>query len=607
MGRKVFCFAFTFLLIVLLLVSCSDKTDEELVDLKINISFGEGRGMMLGSEAPNRQSIIWTYKLTKHDKGMTWGEGSEALLNGTLKVSQGIWWVDIWGYRDSECREVVYAGGGEGTVGPEGGILSVTVSTITDPSKANSLDPSKEPKSTADLVLGNLVTEKDIQLDLAKYVSWIVDGKEIERWNVNAGEETFGNIQGHIYTNEGVLVTDDTEVVVEVPSGIHDIQVLVITEKNEVISSMLWEKKTLEMNCAHKISGVLPVKYVDYLDFFDITPSWENVGDDQIIIGYGYNVKDDQPMIKEYPIPVYVDELKEKYTSDELNLRCFTIGSGEKIPDNIKEIVIGKNAQLKEQDNVNRVRFDLSATSIKYWQMYRCQGVAEVIIHEGIRDIQNWGISAKNTTVIKLPASLDYLGYSALSNPYYYKLIFKNPNGWMIGGEAIDSEILSDPSTAASFYNSNRGKHWYRVQNERECVAVIENYSWLESSLSSPLEDYRCYQTQMKKTSSATAYLKIVFFNDGDKSVYIRHDSPCEDDCIIAMELNTDISAGINSEATYKCSIASLDNSLDAYDVVTYTGVKAGDFCYVGFQTNGDASVEHGEGYVLIKDKVKVV
>ena len=39
MGRKAFYFALTFLLVVFLLVSCSDKTDEELVDLKINISF----------------------------------------------------------------------------------------------------------------------------------------------------------------------------------------------------------------------------------------------------------------------------------------------------------------------------------------------------------------------------------------------------------------------------------------------------------------------------------------------------------------------------------------------------------------------------------------
>ena len=170
MGRRIFCFALPLLFIVLLFVSCSDKADDMLVDLDINISVNEPRGMMLGSEVPDRESIIWTYKLTKHDKGMTWGEGDEALLNGTLKVSQGVWWADIWGYRDSGCREVVYAGGGEGAVGPEGGVLRVTVSTVTDPSLANSLDPSKEPKNTAELILGNLVSEKDVQLDKAKYL-----------------------------------------------------------------------------------------------------------------------------------------------------------------------------------------------------------------------------------------------------------------------------------------------------------------------------------------------------------------------------------------------------------------------------------------------------
>ena len=600
MGRKAFYFALTFLLIVLLLVSCSDKTDEELVGLKINISFGEGRGIMLGSEAPNRESIIWTYKLTKHDKGMTWGEGDEALLNGTLKVSQGVWWVDIWGYRDSECREVVYAGGGEGNVGPEGGILSVTVSTITDPSKAKSLDPSKEPKSTAELVLGNLVTEKDVQLDLAKYVSWRVDGKEIERWNVNAGEETFGNIQGHIYTKEGVLVTDDTEVVVEVPSGIHDIQVLVITEKNEVISSMLWEKKALEMNCAHKISGVLPVKYVDYLDFFDINPSWENVGDDQIIIGYAYNVNDNQPMIKEYPIPVYVDKLKEKYTSDELNLRSVVINSEEKISPISKSAWIGKEAKLFYEDSLGRVSFSPSATSIKYEQMNYCIGVDEVIVPEGIRDIQYHGISAKTGAVIELPASLDYISVAGLSSKSYAKIIFKNPNGWMIGDEAIDSEVLSDPVTAATFYYERGGNYWRRVQDERDCVAEIKNNSWVESGLSSPLEDYRCYQTQMEKSPYSNAYIRIVFLNDGNHTIYIRHDSPYEDDYISASEVNS-------STSTYKCTTASFDNSLDAYDSVTYEGVKAGDYCSIEFRTYGGSSVDHGEGYVLIQDKVKVV
>ena len=82
MGRRIFCFTLPLLFVVLFLVSCNDRTDEMLVDLDINIAFDEVRGMMLGSEVPNRESIKWTYKLTKHDKGMTWGEGDEALLKG---------------------------------------------------------------------------------------------------------------------------------------------------------------------------------------------------------------------------------------------------------------------------------------------------------------------------------------------------------------------------------------------------------------------------------------------------------------------------------------------------------------------------------------------
>ena len=598
MGRRIFCFALPLFFIALLFVSCSDKADDMLVDLDINISVDEPRGMMLGSEVPDRESIIWTYKLTKHDKGMTWGEGDEALLNGTLKVSQGVWWADIWGYRDSGCREVVYAGGGEGAVGPEGGVLRVSVSTVTDPSLANSLDPSKEPKNTAELILGNLVSEKDVQLDKAKYLDWKVDGKEVASWSVKAEGETFGNIQGHLYSN-GVLVTEDTEIVVEIPAGIHDIQAVLTDERGGVLSSMLWEDKVLEMNCVHRISGVMPVQYLDYLDFYDIKFSWDDVADDQIVVGFAYDVYDNQPKIENNPIPVYVDELKDEYTTDELNFRCFTIESGEDITGNVQGIWIGKNAILGYHDIVDRVRFDPSATSIKYRQMNLCQSVDEVVIHEGIRDIQYYGISAENNTEIELSASLDYLDSYALSNKSYGKIIFKNPEGWMIGGELIDSEILSDPVSAAALYDEKKGSFLYRVQDERDCVAVIQSDIWIESSLSSPLENYSCYQTQLEGTTYSNASFKIVFLNDGDHTIYIRHDSPCEEDYIKVSELNS-------STEFYKCSTASFGNSLASYDAITYEGVKAGDYCNVMFKTNGILG-EHGEGYVLVQDKVKVV
>ena len=65
--------------------------------------------------------------------------------------------------------------------------------------------------------------------------------------------------------------------------------------------------------------------------------------------------------------------MKEKYTSDELNLRCFTIGSGEKIPDNIKEKIIdnirqytiNKGYKIKEIDGI-KVYYEDG------WALIRC-------------------------------------------------------------------------------------------------------------------------------------------------------------------------------------------------------------------------------------------
>ena len=49
MGRRIFCFALPLLFIALLFVSCSDKADDMLVDLDINISVNEPRFIIIGS------------------------------------------------------------------------------------------------------------------------------------------------------------------------------------------------------------------------------------------------------------------------------------------------------------------------------------------------------------------------------------------------------------------------------------------------------------------------------------------------------------------------------------------------------------------------------
>ena len=116
--------------------------------------------------------------------------------------------------------------------------------------------------------------------------------------------------------------------------------------------------------------------------------------------------------------------------------------SGTGLDDCRQDAWIGKDAVLGDDSSLYGVRFDPLATSIKYEQMNSCGNVEEVIIHEGIRDIQSYGICALRASVIEIPSSVDFMDYKAFSNDYFDEMIFKNPEGWMIDGEAIDSEIL---------------------------------------------------------------------------------------------------------------------------------------------------------------------
>lgn len=604
------CILFTCLFVF---VSCSESRVEQLVDLLVSVALDDSRSMTLGSEAPSRDSITWTYKLTKMDSGMNLGEGDEALLEGSVKVSPGRWQIEVWGYRDSECREVVYVGKGEGDVGVGGSTLRVVASTTTDPLSANSLDPSKEPKDTAELILGNLKTEKDVQLDLATYVYWKVDGKVIAQWAVRAGEDTMGNLQGHLYTKDGELITDETEIVVEVPAGVHDIQVYLQDVEGGVLSSLFWENKELEMNCVHRFNGTMPVKYLDYVYIFDVIPSWDLVPKDHMVVGFAYNLYEDEPKLEKYPLPVYVEEIKEIYTCEELNLRSYSINPLNERGGN-GEVWLNINAKIPyPYSSIYKVRFNPSSIYINRNQTWNCTTLEEVVIHEGIRGIRDSGIGAGIEEIV-LPASLDYLEKSALRTSTLTRLVFKNPEGWFIDGEAVSSETLSNPEAAADFYKENMYSNWYRVQEERECTVVLKlgdlnrYIPWEESDIESPLDGYTCYESKLEGTRNIySSNIKIVFLNDGDHTIYMRYESQDSQESIFASSLNySSIPGAVTSATKYVCATPSYGTSLDSYCSFTYEGVKAGDYCYITIRKNSNEG-DCVKGYVLAPDKVEIV
>ena len=115
------------------------------------------------------------------------------------------------------------------------------------------------------------------------------------------------------------------------------------------------------------------------------------------------------------------------------------------------------------------------------------------------------------------------------------------------------------------------------------------------------------YQVAGKELTRTTE--GVVSLNLGAGTAIVYGDAVNNADYTVSASGTIVLSASeLNSSTnTYKCTKASFDNSLDAYYSVTYEGVKAGDYCYVEFQTRGGSSVDHGEAYVLIQDKVKVV
>ena len=88
--------------------------------------------------------------------------------------------------------------------------------------------------------------------------------------------------------------------------------------------------------------------------------------------------------------------------------------------------------------------------------------------------------------------------------------------------------------------------------------------------------------------------------NDGDHTIYIRHNSKGDNCFISATELNASEST---TSYKHKVETSSVGTDLESYESVTYEGVKAGDYCYVKYNKSSDYKTG-SDGYVLVPDKV---
>ena len=108
---------------LILAISCTNQMTEKLEGegvLTLSVCQETGKATSLSGTSPNVGDITWTYRLTKNDDGVVTGAvPEETKMSGTSvskSVSYGSWKAEVWGYRDTLCRELVYLGSGTGTV-----------------------------------------------------------------------------------------------------------------------------------------------------------------------------------------------------------------------------------------------------------------------------------------------------------------------------------------------------------------------------------------------------------------------------------------------------------------------------------------------------------
>ena len=132
------------------------------------------------------------------------------------------------------------------------------------------------------------------------------------------------------------------------------------------------------------------------------------------------------------------------------------------IPDSVTSIGAGA---FSECEKLTTIRLPNSITEIPEYAFSKCKNLTTITIPDSVTSIGNGAFSyCENLNNVTIPARVSNLG----EHVFFYchsltSLIFQVPNGWHVTeGRAIDSSILSNPTSAAEYFLDAYGSTYYR-------------------------------------------------------------------------------------------------------------------------------------------------
>ena len=132
------------------------------------------------------------------------------------------------------------------------------------------------------------------------------------------------------------------------------------------------------------------------------------------------------------------------------------------IPDSVTSIGAGA---FSDCEKLTTIRLPNSITEIPEYAFSKCKNLTTITIPDSVTSIGNGAFSyCENLNNVTIPERVSNLG----EHVFFYchsltSLIFQVPNGWHVTeGRAIDSSILSNPTSAAEYFLDSYGSTYYR-------------------------------------------------------------------------------------------------------------------------------------------------